>query len=737
MKQTYKICVYMQAINPATYVLGAAFTLSLAVGFFVFQQFFAAGTGLHRFFAQIPVVSIFILPAFSSIIPCGGSSLPQKDSEITVARMLAGMSFLVVFLVLTLPVPLYASSFMQTEPSLVLTAYTGVLLYLTLALAICLLFTTLFEHQWASFLASSLFLAVTTGIKLKAFSFAWHFDAFSKGILDSREIIFFLAFTALALWLSCYAMDKKRGCIKPHYRLSLLPLTLILLLADSAFFYFRIDTTKTKRFTLSTYTAELLSELEEPLVITYYRSKRIARNYPQAKDIKEFLSLYAQKSRLVFFSEKDAEAVSPSISLDSMGIAGQKMQTDSTAPDSAGLLYSGIAIEYLGNTQTVPFILGTDTLEFDVASRIQSLVRSNGQDTNRMVQIAVGNGLSLSSDYRYVIPWLESQGFTAFESHLPSDKDVFPAESLFSLHQDIPLILLGSSECTWEDAEALASFLSQGGNAVIATTPYTVDLQNEWTVTEGRYLPYGDAVTTLLRDYGIMFKSTITAEGAGRNLTLALAKEDNATEYVDYSLWPVLSVQRGASDGLPLFWPAAIDTDSNTAAAAGISIAPYLTTSAEAWQEKPVSGSFITNPFFVQKTAPAPAASESAPYTVAVSISRAKSGQTPHISSIIIGDQYATTTSMIAYASASRGAPDTRSLTFLSDSLFMISGQEALLELRNAQTERPQNLRNAQDVYSFAKKALAVSTVLPVCILLALYLSVRQKRKRFLTRSSL
>ena len=42
-------------------------------------------------------------------------------------------------------------------------------------------------------------------------SFAWHFDAASKGIFDTRDIAFYIVVTAFLLFWCVFVLEKRKG----------------------------------------------------------------------------------------------------------------------------------------------------------------------------------------------------------------------------------------------------------------------------------------------------------------------------------------------------------------------------------------------------------------------------------------------------------------------------------------------------------------------------------------------
>ena len=283
----------------------------------------------------------------------------------------------------------------------------------------------------------------------------------------------------------------------------------LMLFANSSRFYTRLDTTSDHSFSVSKFSKSLLDEVQEPLDITFYQSSSLRNLYPQTQDADDYLSEYAGYSNLITYRRLDPEKDNLTETLSAYGIQGQPIQE--SGKNSYSLVYSAIVISYLGQMETIPFVLSADTLEYDLDGRIQRLVR----EKTRIVQLVLGNGMTLEQDYSYLTPYLESQGFVVVQTYMPSLSYPEAGQMPFSLYQNVPLIVLGTAHFMPEDAEALVKFIQNGGKAFIATSPYTVDIKNDWSI-----LPIDDYVVYRLQELGVYYRDTVTADISNFRITL-------------------------------------------------------------------------------------------------------------------------------------------------------------------------------------------------------------------------
>ncbi len=429
------------------------------------------------------------------------------------------------------------------------------------------------------------------------------------------------------------------------------------------------------------------------------------------RDVDNYLENFSSKSAKIIYSKHNAARSSVKKQLELNDIPFQQLQNSSSDSSSFTKVYSAISLTYLGKTQIIPFVLGTSSLEYDLDLKLLTLVRN----VTHKVQVLVGNSLSLDSDYSYVEPFLETMGINIVRLNLP-----------FSASTEIPLIVLGTENFTREDCRNFENFILDGGRAFVATTPYTIDLKNDWSVIEGNGL-----FTRQLFTFGLYFKNSLTADLSNFCLSMYSNKSSDGkektpvNESVNYSLWPVLQKQSNAVNGLTLFWPCAIDLDNDVAEMENFYAEPYLLSSFYSWQVASENGTYPTNPFSSPKYPESK--EEFSGFNLAAAVYR-KNSKVPSL--IVLGDQYAFCSGMINYTSSS--ALDTRNLEFLSDTYFTLNGEENLVQVKN-KTKFDYSL-NKIDLTNFSSATFTAflwNILVPIIFYAALFTVRTVLRRRF------
>lgn len=215
--------------SPVAYVFLVIFLL--LAGFFTFTagNFFERGeASLAAFFAWHPWLYLVLVPAVGMRVWAeerrSGTielllTLPVAPWQAIVAKFLASWIFLAVALVLTFPTVITVNVLGEPDNGMIAAGYVGSLLLAGAYLAITCMTSALTRNQVVAFILSvviCLFLILAgfnpvTDLLVRwaspavvdtiaAFSVVTHFDAFQRGVIDSRDLVFFLSLIGFALF---------------------------------------------------------------------------------------------------------------------------------------------------------------------------------------------------------------------------------------------------------------------------------------------------------------------------------------------------------------------------------------------------------------------------------------------------------------------------------------------------------------------------------------------------------
>jgi ABC-2 type transport system permease protein len=226
--------------SPIAYVFLVIFLL--LTGFFTFPvgNFFERGeASLVSFFTWHPWLYLFLVPAvgmrlWSEERRLGTLELlltmPITTWQAIVGKFLASWLFLALALALTFPVVITVNWLGDPDNGVIAAGYVGSLLLAGAYLAISCMTSAMTRNQVISFILSVmiclfLILAGYTPVTdlltrfanafvvqvIAAFSVMTHFEAFQRGVLDTRDVIFFVSVIGFALFTTGVIIRNQRA----------------------------------------------------------------------------------------------------------------------------------------------------------------------------------------------------------------------------------------------------------------------------------------------------------------------------------------------------------------------------------------------------------------------------------------------------------------------------------------------------------------------------------------------
>ncbi|MCL2044547.1 MAG: GldG family protein [Treponema sp.] len=160
----------------------------------------------------------------------------------------------------------------------------------------------------------------------------------------------------------------------------------ILVVMVSSRLWFRLDITKNKTYTISAVVRNLHNEIPDQVRITYFVSDRLKAIHPLPGEIEDLLTEFAAFSRSkIRFISRDPVKSNMLQMVEQFGIVPMQYQTMDQDQSSIVTVYSGIVIEYLDQIDVLPMVFSRETgapstletLEYDLTSRIRSMVRGS------------------------------------------------------------------------------------------------------------------------------------------------------------------------------------------------------------------------------------------------------------------------------------------------------------------------------------------------------------------------
>jgi len=150
-------------------------------------------------------------------------TLPVKDHEIILGKFLAGLILISVAVILTLVYTLTLSGLGDLDAGSVVAGYLGLIFLGATYLSVGVFTSSLTQNQIVAFITSFLIIFVLFMLNkvlifvpsfLASFfeylSVDYHFSNISRGVIDSRDVIYYLSIIFLFLFLSVRALESRK-----------------------------------------------------------------------------------------------------------------------------------------------------------------------------------------------------------------------------------------------------------------------------------------------------------------------------------------------------------------------------------------------------------------------------------------------------------------------------------------------------------------------------------------------
>ncbi|HEX9750509.1 MAG TPA: ABC transporter permease [candidate division Zixibacteria bacterium] len=206
----------------------------LIAGWFFSSGLFLVGEADMRdlFSVVIPITFLFFVPAITMRTIAeerkSGTlellvTLPVHDVEIVLGKFLAALGLLAAALLLTFAYPLTLTMLGDPDGGALIGGYLGLLLMGGSYLAIGLFTSGLTQNQIVAFITGFVvifglfmldkvlpFFPGGVASVLQYLSSSYHFENLARGVIDTRDVIYYLSIMTLFLFLSVRTLESRR-----------------------------------------------------------------------------------------------------------------------------------------------------------------------------------------------------------------------------------------------------------------------------------------------------------------------------------------------------------------------------------------------------------------------------------------------------------------------------------------------------------------------------------------------
>ena len=575
--------------QPTAYVLIVAF---LAISLFLaFRTMYATQVAsLRPIFDLLPILFAVFIPAATMRTLAEerrGKTLdwlmaqPITEAELVGGKFLGDWAFVLLALAGTLPTAVGVVWVSDADPGIVLAQYIGAALLAGQLTALGVWASSITRNQITAFIvgAASAFFLFLIGLPivqiglppyvaggLAQLSVLSHFENVARGVIDLRDVLYFVSTGGVFLALALLAVGSERlSRARPEFgRLRLgsvviVGLVIVLNLVGSRI-RGRIDLTRDDLYTLSSGTRDLLGDLDDIVQVKLFASSELPPEVQlQLRDVRDLLAdmRRASNGNLLVSDvdpERDEDVAAEAAELGVFPVEFNVLRDDNFEVRQG---YYGLAVVYADESEVTPIIQRTDDLEFRLASQIYRMTNTERSG------IAFVNGFGAKTSTQ--IPGLRESLADRYDIR-PVD---IAGETGRAISRDSTEVLVVAGATQPLDSAALdrvRDFAEGGGATLMLMEPIVLNPQSPMP------MPAMSGLEPLVEERGITMEPGLVADMASSE-RVSMGQRGMFSVITPYPLWPVTrpagdhSITNGLN-ALTLGWASALRIDDD---AAGVS----------------------------------------------------------------------------------------------------------------------------------------------------------------------
>jgi ABC-type uncharacterized transport system involved in gliding motility auxiliary subunit/ABC-type transport system involved in multi-copper enzyme maturation permease subunit len=383
-----------------------------------------------------------------------------------------------------------------------------------------------------------------------------HFSNIARGVIDLRDIVYFLSVAAVFLFFAYQGLMSRKLAPKGEtirrLRFGVLLLTAVAIVVNlfGRHIAGRLDLTPGKTYTLSPATRDMLKSLPDVVTLKLYASAEVPPQIALLKrDVDDLLRDYrsagAGKVRVVV---KDPSADSAAkTEASQLGIGPVQFNVVGRSELQVKEGYLGLAVQYANSKQVIPVVDRTEDLEYTLSSYIRQLSRTS----KPIVALATsGRDAQLGRQYNRLIDGIE-KNYTVQQVTITSDSALPSATKV--------LILAGTPDSVTDKVRnKISSFVDKGGSLMVFSAGMAMGAER------GQFAqPLAVTWNDVIKPYGVSISADMVLDLAS-NQPVPMNTQIGRV-FVRYppfvrALSTKSSVVNKSLDGVLLPWPSTIDT---------------------------------------------------------------------------------------------------------------------------------------------------------------------------------
>jgi ABC-2 type transport system permease protein len=551
--------------SPIGYLVIGLFLLLNGLFLWVFKGDFnildSGFTDLSPFFLLAPWILIFLIPAVT--MRCFSDEKKQGTLELLLTKPISKLNIvlgkffgaLLLILLALLPTLLYAYTLNQLgnptgnlDSGSTIGSFFGLFFLVMAYTAIGVFSSTLSDNQIVAFLIAVFTCFIfyigfeglydMTSVKfLDYLSMSSHFRSMSRGVLDTRDLIYFLMITAIFIFLTIAILYKEQGKKTNWKQLGAGFASVIILGVLSIQIYKRFDLTEDQRYTLSDSALEIIDQADSPITIDVFLE---GENFPaefkrlqsETKQLLEEFSAHNDNIQFQFLNPTEDETKSEEYikQLIKRGLQPMQLSVQENGKTSQAVIFPWALVSYNDATVKIPLVknkLGATQQEL-VTNSVQHLEYAFADGFSKLTnpkskKIAILKGNNQLPNVNIVDFVKEIREHYLIAPFTLDSVEANPIKTLKEL-QDYDLVISAKPTEAFTEKEKLVldQYTMNGGKSLWLIDQVTIDKDSLYNERgQNVAIPRDLNLTDFFFKYGLRINPVLVSDLYSAQITLA------------------------------------------------------------------------------------------------------------------------------------------------------------------------------------------------------------------------
>lgn len=528
------------------------------------------------YFLLAPWILLFIIPAVT--MRSFADEKKQGTLELLLTKPIQHLNIvlgkyfgaLILISIALIPTLLYVYSIYQLGNPIgnidlgsTFASYIGLIFLAAAYTAIGVFCSTLFNNQIVAFITSAFiclfffigfegFNNLFSSVDLDSFGINYHYKSISRGVIDTRDIIYFISIILFFIYLAKINIKTDRFVKRDVSQIVTLFLGLFLFNIISSYVYQRIDVTKDHRYTLSNTAKTIVSKANSPIVIDVFLT---GNDFPSEfrrlqTETRQLLEEFSNTNKNIVFSfinplEDKAKRQQTIQILTQRGLTPMQLEVQENGKATKEVIFPWALASYNGQTVSIPLVktkIGASQQDL-VSNSVQHLEYAFANGINKLVtpkthKIAILKGNGQLED-KYIANFVKTLGEYYFIAPFTLDSVAHNPQNTLKDLCNYNLIISAKPTLAFTEEEkyTLDQFTMQGGKSLWLVDAVAIEKDSLYNDEGKNYAVSRDLnLTDFFFNYGVRINPLMIATPYSAPITLAIG--DGSTSQFQHLNWP-------------------------------------------------------------------------------------------------------------------------------------------------------------------------------------------------------